>query len=245
MLAAQFHAAAAAANSYAALDNVSRLLWKAHAEACLSDDDAQAAAEAIEGRRQVLKGPRAPAAQKRAYAAPRPCRSPDRARSLARRRAVAASGAMPSRLAASFTLGELAVLSIIAGEVRRNGDCQLCIDAIAAQAGVSRRLAQNAIRQAERLGLLNVEARPRPGQKSLTNIVAIVSQEWRAWLRLGIDRVQKAASHEYQIFNSCKKTQLPHANSLAERGTQGQNQSSRGHRCKTSKRNLKRSPHIP
>jgi hypothetical protein len=107
---------------------------------------------------------------------------------------------VPSKIATAFTLGEVAVLSIVAGEVRRNGDCRLCVDAIAAQAGVSRRLAQNAIRQAERLGLLNVEARPRPGQKSLTNIVAIVSQEWRAWLRLGIDRVQKNTPHEYNLL---------------------------------------------
>jgi hypothetical protein len=198
-IAEQFHAATAAARNFPALDEISRTLWQAHAAGALSDDAAQAAAEAVEARRQVLKGPRAPAAQKHAYAAPRP-RSPDRARSIARRRAVAASGAVPSKIAAAFTLGELAVLSIIAGEVRRNGDCRLCVDAIAAQAGVSRRLAQNAIRQAERLGFLNVEARPRPGQKSLTNIVAIVSQEWRAWLRLGIDRVQKSASHDYNLL---------------------------------------------
>jgi len=246
MLAEQFRAAAAGANTLAALDNVSRLLWKAHAESCLSDDDAQATAEAVEARRRLLSGSRAPAAQKRVYAAPKAIRprSPDRAKSIARRRAIAASGAVPSKIAASFTLGEVAALSIIAGEVRRRGRCEFCIDAIAAQAGVSRRLAQNAIRRAERLGFLNVEARPRSGQKSLTNIVAIVSQEWRAWLRLGIDRVQKNTPHGYNLLLP-EKMLVSSISPLAKPGAPGQNQSSRGQKCKSRRRNRKLSPRIP
>jgi hypothetical protein len=117
------------------------------------------------------------------------------------------SGAVPSRIAAAFTLGENAVLSVIAREVRRSGDCRLCIDALAAMAGVSRRLAQNAIRQAERLGLLTVHARPRPGQKNLSNVIAIVSQEWCSWLRLGTDRMQKNASHDFSNIKQLKKQQ--------------------------------------
>jgi hypothetical protein len=211
MLAAQFRAAAAGANTYASIDNVSRLIWRAHGAGHLSDAAAQTLAETLQARKAALAARTYSDTQKRAGGPPKAIRprSPDRARSLARRRAVAASGAVPSKIAASFTLGEVAALSVIAGEVKRAGQCELCQDSIAAQAGVCRRTAQNAIREAERLGLLTVEARPRPGQKSLTNIVAIVSQEWRTWLRLGIDRVQKAASHEYQIFNSCKKTQAP------------------------------------
>jgi hypothetical protein len=208
-IAEQFHAATAAARNFPALDEISRTLWQAHAAGVLSDDAAQAAAEAVEARKAVLRGPRPVPTQKRAYAAPRP-RSPDRARSIRRRRAVAASGVVPSRLAATFTLGEVAALSIIAGEVRRNGRCDLPIDAIAAMSGVCRRTAQNAIRQAERLGLLTVHARPRPGQKSETNIIEVICPQWRAWLCLGIDRVQKTASHEYQRFNSCKNTSRKH-----------------------------------
>jgi hypothetical protein len=204
-IAEQFHAAAAATRNFSTLEEISRTLWQAHAAGALSDAAAQAVAEAVDARRQVLKGPRAPAAQKRAYAAPRPCRSPDKAKSIARRRAVAASGAMPSRLACHFTLGETAALSVIAREVQRHGICELCQDSIAAQAGVCRRTAQNAIRQAERLGLLTVHARPRPGQKSETNIIEVICPQWRAWLRLGTDRVQKVASHEYQNNKHSKK----------------------------------------
>ena len=60
---------------------------------------------------------------------------------------------MPPALAARFTVGELAVLRIVGDEVRASGLCGLCIDAIAARAGVCRRTAQNAIRQAARLAL--------------------------------------------------------------------------------------------
>ena len=51
---------------------------------------------------------------------------------------------MPPALACKFTTGELAVLRIVGDEVRASGLCGLCIDAIAARAGVCRRLAQSA-----------------------------------------------------------------------------------------------------
>jgi hypothetical protein len=204
-IAEQFAAAIAAARTYAEIENTSRLLWAAHAEGHIPDAAAQAAAEAVEARKATLKGPRPSRASKRAYTAPRPCRSPDRARSIARRRSVAASGAVPSKIACQLTQGQVAVLSIIGGEVRRAGHCDLPINKIAALAGVSRRLTQNAIRQAERLGLILVEARPRPGQKSLTNLIEVISPEWISWLKIGIDRVQKTASHEYNLFFPEKK----------------------------------------
>ncbi len=202
----QFHAAVATANTLAALDNLSRLLWKAHAEACLSDDAAQAAAEAVEARKAALKGPRPSPASERAYAAPRPpSRSPDRQRSLERRRRCAASGAIPAKLAASFTQGETAVLSIIAGEVKRRGRCDLPIDAIAAMAGCSRTVVQSALRQARSIGLVHVQERPQPGRKHLTNVVTIISPDWRAWLRLENDRVKFPERHEYQNNKHSKK----------------------------------------
>jgi hypothetical protein len=206
-IAEQFHAATAAARNFPALDEISRTLWQAHAAGALSDAAAQAAAEAVEARKATLKGPRPSPASNRASGRPKPCRSPDRARSIRRRRAVAASGAVPAKIAASFTLGELAALSIIAGEVKRRGRCDLPIDALAAMAGVCRRTAQNAIRQAERLGLLTVHARPRPGQKSETNIIEVICPQWRAWLRFGNDRVQNNASHDVSHIKQLKKQQ--------------------------------------
>jgi hypothetical protein len=125
--------------------------------------------------------------------------SPDRARSIARRRRVALCGAIPAKLAANFTLGEIAALSVIAGEIRRQGHCALPLDAIAAKAGVCRTTAQNALRAARLAGLVIVTERPRPGRKNLPNVVKIVSPAWLAWLRLGGDRVQKVERHGNQI----------------------------------------------
>ena len=95
------------------------------------------------------------------------------------------SGVVPAKIAAAFTPGELAVLSVIGRQCQRGGTCSLPIDAIAALAGVSRTSVQNALRQARRLGLLEVKERRRRGLRSLTNIVRVISKDWTAWLKLG------------------------------------------------------------
>ena len=127
---------------------------------------------------------------------------------------------MPPALASRFTTGELAVLRIVSDEVRAGGQCTLCIDAIAARAGVCRRLAQNAIRQAARLGLLTIQERRREGQKNLPNIVRVISREWLAWLRLGARRMAASPAsggtpQDMQI--GCKKIH-PTANRLEKEG---------------------------
>jgi hypothetical protein len=50
--------------------------------------------------------------------------------------------------------------------------------------GPCRRLAQKAIRLAEALGLLAVHERRLSYDRSDTNVITIISQEWRVWLRL-------------------------------------------------------------
>jgi len=112
-------------------------------------------------------------------------RSPDKQRSIERRRRLAASGPLPPQLAAHFTVGELAVLRIVGDEVRQHGCCSTYIDAIAAKAGVCRSTAKNAIREARALGLITMEERRRRGQPSLTNIIRVINSAWLAWLRLG------------------------------------------------------------
>ena len=188
MLAHQFHEGVAAARSTAALDNVARLLWRAHAEGAIADADAEAVAEAVQSRRAAFARPAAGVAL--ANAAPasarrRPPRSPDRQRSLERRRRCAASGALPPQIAAAFTTGEIAALSVIARAVREAGVCILPLDKIAGLAGVSRTTAQNAVRAAERLGLILRIERRRRGLPSLSNILRIVSREWLTWLQHG------------------------------------------------------------
>ena len=92
---------------------------------------------------------------------------------------------MPPGLACRFTVGELAVLRIVGDEVRQHGQCDCCVDELAARAGVCRSLVKNAIRTAARLGLLTVEERRRAGRRNLPNVVRVVSREWLAWLARG------------------------------------------------------------
>jgi hypothetical protein len=101
---------------------------------------------------------------------------------------------MPPALAARFTQAEMAALRIIADEVRHHGVCGLHIDAIAARAGTCRTTVKNALREARRLNLVTVQERRRRGQKSLTNLVRIVSPEWMAWM-LPIRRIHLYEAH--------------------------------------------------
>ncbi|WP_267360992.1 MULTISPECIES: hypothetical protein [unclassified Methylobacterium] len=112
-------------------------------------------------------------------------RAPERSLAIERRRRLAASGPMPPALASRFTTGQLAVLRVVADEVRQRGSCDLCFDAVAARAGVSKRLAQTAIRLAEGDGLLLVIERRRPGDRNLANVLKVLSREWLAWIARG------------------------------------------------------------
>lgn len=203
MFAEQLSAAVAGAKSYSQFNQLSAALWKAHASGLLDDDAAQKAAEAIQARKSLFALSYTTKNKKltRGLTKPFKQRSRYRQQSIERRRRVAMSGAVPSRLSAAFTLSELAVLSVIARETKRQGSCQLPLDAIAAMAGCCRSTVQNALRQAISLGLISVKERRRAGLKSLTNLISITCKEWRAWLRLGGNRVQKSEHHVNQLFN--------------------------------------------
>jgi hypothetical protein len=181
---ATFVAAIEAAN-YPQLNELSRQVWVAWSAGTLTDAEAQEAAERIQQRRVLAPVPIAPPERRSVFPKHRTQRSPDRQRSIERRRRLAASGPLPPQLAAHFTTGELAVLRIVGDECRAHGLCSLHIDAIAARAGVCRTTAKNAIREARALGFVTLEERRRRGQPSLTNLVRIISSEWRVWLRLG------------------------------------------------------------
>ncbi len=194
----------------ATLDVLARAIWTDHAAGRLSDTEAQQLAEAVEARRRAFRKPvqgqtplkvvvmredaeRPPASNVAAHRPgprqlvlriPRPA-TYDRARSRERRRRLAYSGPLPAQLAAAFTPAENAVLRIIADEHRDRGGCALCIDAIAAKAGVCRRTVQTALRHAERLGLVSITERRRTGARSLPNIVRVVNREWLAWIERG------------------------------------------------------------
>lgn len=140
--------------------------------------------------------------------------SPDKAASRARRRDLA--GNLPSGVRQRFTEAERAALVVVAGEVKHHGLCDLPIDQIAALAGCSRTTVQNAVREARRLGLVRLTARPRLGQKSLTNLIEITSPEWRTWIKRG------PAAHKPTGFKTLAQSRNvnPTKNILEKKGLQ-------------------------
>jgi hypothetical protein len=196
LLADQFLEAAAAARNTAAVDEVARLTWRAHAERQLLDADAEAVSAALQARRTAFATRTAYFPAGAAVRLPRPARrhprSPDRQASIERRRRQAMSGTVPAKIAAGFTQGENAVLTVIGRQCQRAGVCVLPVDAIAALAGVGRSTVQNAVRQARLVGLILVRERRIPGRKSLTNVIRVISKDWIGWLKLS----QRAARPE-------------------------------------------------
>lgn len=218
-----FHATMAAAiggaRTLAGMDELARTLWQAHASGAVEDHEAQALAELLQARRAEIREHIVPVGVPAGRASLFPPRrrptSPDKATSRERRRLLAASGPMPPHLAARFTTGQLAVLRIVVDEVRAKGVCGLPIDAIAARAGVCRRLAQATVRLAESDGLLIVQERRHQGRKNDPNLIRILSREWQAWMRRGGrkggergpassegHRVQMDAPHGYEGVQS-------------------------------------------
>jgi len=173
----------------AALPTVAAALWRAFGEGRVSEAEAEALSALIQARQPksatVAGLPARDAAQQLAGAARRAVGSRPRTdASMERRRRWAASGRLPPALAARFTLAEAAVLALVAAETGRRGDCRLAVGHLAAIVGVAETTVRNAIRQAQKLGLLTVEERRVTGFRNDTNVVRIVSPEWTSWLRL-------------------------------------------------------------
>lgn len=107
--------------------------------------------------------------------------SPDKRASRGRRRVWSRN--MPPAQAEHYPEGMRSVGGVIASEVKRHGVCDWCVDKIAAIAGVCRTTVQNYLWWAQKLGHIEVTYRPVKGSKSLTNVVKIVSTEWKEWIR--------------------------------------------------------------
>src|SRR4051812_11705706 len=185
----QMAAAIDGARTLTRLDHLSRSIWQGLAAGAVGDDDAQQLAERLHARRGILRGEIKPVGispgRPSLFPPRRLQKAPRRLVAIARRRHLSASGPMPPGLACKFTVSELAVLRIVGDEVRQHGHCARCVDEIAARAGVCRRMVQNALREAARLGLVTVEERRREGRRNLPNVVRITSKEWTSWLTRG------------------------------------------------------------
>jgi CRP-like cAMP-binding protein len=159
------------------LPKVAQLLWRAYAAGQVTEAEASEISERIETRRAMPAQERAP--RRRVGSRPR---TPE---SMERRRRWAYSNRLPRQLKASFTVGELAVLAVVAAEVERRGVCTLPNDQIAAIAGVCRSTVKNALREARARGLVSIEERRKTPRYNAPNVVRIIAPEWRSWLRLG------------------------------------------------------------
>lgn len=165
------------------LNELSRAIWEDHGNGRLSDPHAQALAEAVQARRAALRYSETPLTPRRSLFPPkRPQRTPDRAASRVRRRSHARARWMPDHLAAGFTDGELAALSIVAAEIAARGRCTFPMAKIAALAGISETTARNAFREARAQGLIEIEERPQHRAPHLPNVIRIVAPAWLAWI---------------------------------------------------------------
>jgi hypothetical protein len=158
------------------LPEIRSALYKALAAGQISDADAEVL-DTLINTRAALPAPEKPT-QRRVGSRPRSSAS------MERRRSWAASGRLPARLAARFTLAEAAVLTVVAVEVAKRGACALTVGHLAAIAGVSESTVRNALREAEALKLISVDRRRRTAWMNYPNVIQIVSNEWRTWLRL-------------------------------------------------------------
>lgn len=133
-----------------------------------------------------------------------------RAKAHARRRCIGSDGRLPPEIRSAFSEGQRAVLNVIGKQVEKNGTCKLCIDAIAAIAGVCRRLVQYAIRRAQQKRFISVQERQRSGQRNDTNLVEVICDRWLDWLdfprkRKGGGCTNVHAKKKSKHFNHCRE----------------------------------------
>jgi hypothetical protein len=218
MFAVQLRAKIEGASTTEALDHAVKALWSGYGANAVSEAETEALQDLANAKRLTLQAPRpatgpAPlAVLTRSIFPPRRYqRSPNRPRSIARRRHLASSGPMPPALASRFTTGQCAVFKVIADEVRERGTCTLTLGEIAARAGVCRSLAQEAIRQAERDCLLTVHRERPKGQRNKPNCIRVLSRDWFAWITRGPGRgggfkkTDPTGSKDTQSFNEHAK----------------------------------------
>lgn len=100
--------------------------------------------------------------------------------------AALASIALPPDLEDAFTETHLAVLGFIGLEVvsswRR--ECTKSVKSIADATGCTRRMVEDAVRNAASQGLIKVTPQIGPDKTRYTNRIAIISPSWRTWLDL-------------------------------------------------------------
>jgi hypothetical protein len=211
------------------LDEASRLIWKDWGGGKISDGESTYLVEAIQrrrpGGRRTAPGHATQVGRVNGRVVsrfvPRRCRrrlsDGDRIERRMRKRRLGGSSALPETLRHHFTEGERAVLCIIAFEMKRHGVCDISIDEIADRAGVGRTTVQNALHEARRLLLIKITERPVRGKKSLTNLVDVVSHEWKVWIKRAPSAGRPIGSKLFKNVSTSKNIDLRKQESCNEK----------------------------
>jgi hypothetical protein len=221
-----------AASSSDSLDNIARAVWHSWGKGALTDDEATFLNVAIDRRRSITfhrpsRNGAGPAGAVGGLLGridsrfkPRPARRrlTDEARTKRRhrKRMLGGSSAMPDTMRHHYTEGERAVMCIVAGQVKRQGICDLSIDEIADRAGVGRTTVQNAMHEARRLSHVKITERRQRGAKNLTNVVEIISAEWRDWIKRGPSAARGTGSKGFTNVNTTKITDIKNKDATDE-----------------------------
>lgn len=216
--AATIYDAIGAAETGSELDDLVKLVWRGNFDGAIDDVDAMHLVKYVEQRRplhrharQQLTFPGIPVPepnlrrvtstrQRSRFPRRREQRAPDKQASYERRHRLAYSGVLPRHLAPGLTIGDMAVMRIIADEYVRAAGCELSLAALAARAGVCRKTAKRAMQKARGERLISIEERPVHGRRHKTNLIRIISFEWLKWLRRpkeknGADQVAGGGGH--------------------------------------------------
>ncbi len=197
MLADQFHAAAAAARNTAAVDEIARLTWRAHAEGQLHDAEAEAISEAAQARRAVLAGESAQTQSKAVLGLPGGSARPRREKmfGLGRPRALDRNAKVrimhwarclsrrteKGRAYGVVTAKALAVLEALlwAFHNARSGLCFPSYEKIAEAAHCARSTVAEAIRALEDAGILSWVQRVKRVRERCADLLGDNGWRWR------------------------------------------------------------------
>jgi CRP-like cAMP-binding protein len=197
MLAEQFHSAAVTARNTAAVDEIARLTWRAHAEGQIPDAEAGAISEAIDARRAALAGKATQTQPKRVLGLPRGSIRPRREKmfGLGRPRALDRNAKVrimhwarclarkteKGKAYGQITAKALAVLEALlwAFHNAKSGVCFPSYERIAEAAGCARSTVAEALKALEDAGVLSWVHRIKRVREACPDLLGANGWRWR------------------------------------------------------------------
>lgn len=199
----KIESAVSAAKSLNQIQAVSIILWKAHAEKLINDDQAQKWAETLDERKKAIKARLAPsnhlASPGANFGSSRRVSNPER---MSRRRSWAFSGSIPQKLALHFSPAELAVVSTVLCLLKKNPSLIKTAKEIADISGTSIRTVRYALKVASDLQIFSIERRRISAFRNAANKITIGTNPLiRSWVSKDGLMVQNAAPLNSTILN--------------------------------------------